>query len=134
VQLRGVAEWGAAMTGLVASMDVAVRKSVNEGAYLQKKMVRANMGGSPRWDAQRHINYPRGGGPGEVTGKLRSGVGYIPIVRRGFGHYSTILKAKRKYAAKVERQYPYFTPAVRESTPAVDAVFLRNYAAVIARA
>ena len=123
-----------AVDGLVVGMDAAVRKSVNEGALLQKKAVRANMGGSPRWDAQRHINYPRGGGPGEVTGKLRSGVGYLPIIRRGFGHYSTILKAKRKYAAKVERQYPYFQPAVRESTPAVDAIFLRAYAEVLARA
>ncbi len=130
--LKGVAEWGAAMTGLVASMDAAVRKSVREGAVIQQKAAQANIGGAPRW--VNGVNYPRGGGPGEISGKLAKGIKYSPVLKTGSARYSTTLRSSVIYANKTESRYPYFQPGVRASTPAVDLVFLKNYAEVIARA
>jgi hypothetical protein len=127
--MRGVAEWMLAADGLVTGADLAVRKSVSQGAYAEKKLIRGNMTGAPRWIHGQ--NFPHGGGPGQITGKLMRSVTYTPIVKAGYGRYTTTIRAKRIYAARTEHRYPYFTPGHREAAPLQREIFVRNIAAAL---
>lgn len=125
MNLRGVAEWELAVTGLVKGADMAAQKTVRQGAYAMKRSVRANISGPPRWEG--HVNHPRGGGPGILTGRLLRSTSYGSIKKLGYGRYSTTLSAKRIYASKTEHHYPYFQPGVRRVEGEVDAIARRNY-------
>lgn len=89
-----------------------------------KAAAKEESSGPARW--QNGVNFPRAGGPGIVTGTHRSmidveGPTTSGKVTRGY------VVAKAPYAAKLERTYPFFEPAIRAVSPKVGDIFLEHW-------
>lgn len=124
--IKGIGEFLLAIEGISIAADKAAERTVRQGAFLEKKAIRANISGPPRWGMDNHTPQPRGGGPGIKTGRLLRSTRYKKVEKIGPWTYSTTIRSGRIYAAKVDSKYPFFERGVKSSEPLIAVIFERN--------
>lgn len=130
-----------------AATSAAVRAVQNLG----KSRVRSRLRGKPRWGhrgassrtgAEVNLGFvsnPRSGGPGRFTGMLSSGVSGMKKPRAaGDGAYRGAVwvgkgGVRNLYKWRLEREYPYFEPAIKGMEPKVTPVWEKAWKRVIDR-
>lgn len=118
---------------------------------LAKSRVRSRLRGKPRWSHRGASsrtgpevnldgpkNSPRSGGPGRFTGQLASGVSGMKRPRTGVeGVRGAVWMGKggvrNLYKWRLEKDHPYFAPAVKAMEPQVAPIWEKAWKKVIDR-
>jgi hypothetical protein len=142
---KGFKDWDKATTEIERNVDKATLGALRENQRILKAAVRKNLSGRPRWtqrgasratgeavkvEGPRHS--PRDGGPGQLTGLLRKGVGGVRRPRHmgndlvgGVGVKGSPVNNFKKRT--LEAKYPYFRPAVEATEPKMAAAFNKGW-------
>jgi len=151
----GGKEFNSAIKDLDGRIAKATIQGMRENQNLLKRAIKKNLNGKPRSNWRGHMfrgreiyqhnvyykdlpaSAPRSGGPGKFTGALRNGVGSkrpradaTGNVTGGVGVGGKINNFKKH---KLETKFPYFAPAVTESSPKFVPTFEKGWAKAIER-
>lgn len=130
--ISGAREFEAALDKMVTEVEVATVEALTASAKQVEAAAKERISGPPRWLRGEH--FPREGGPGVVTGRLRDAIRTFAPVRTGVGVYSVTVKPDGLvYAARTERRYPYMTPAKAAAPGFVHPTFRDRWAAALRR-
>lgn len=125
----GLSEFRAAMAKVAADTDAASKAIITEASALITKEAKANFSGRHK-KGQPHMG---GAQPNVVSGKLRRSIKRSKVKKTADGWTSTV-KPALIYAKRIETLgYPYFTPAVKDSEAAVQAIAKKRYSAAIGK-
>lgn len=143
--VRGVQEVSAGLNAIKLATDAAALKALLAAQRVAKTSVKSGMRGRPRWDHRGAIGESGGepavslrlsphhvaksGGPGSMTGHLRSAVGVVKRPKKvgnryqgglGCGGSASITNIYRK---KTNGKYPFVKPGVDRAAPKMRAAF-----------
>lgn len=149
-RIDGVTKTIAAVSGMVTNVDRATLKALKKTQTVAKRYVKKEFSGGPRWSERGpigrdggvpgvNLGSPRhrqhGGGPGILTGRLRSQVGGMKKPIRvgpatfqggvGAGGPNSVTNMYRK---EVDRDYPFVRPGVTKAEPLMQATYEAEWA------
>lgn len=129
-------------------VDVATLAALKKVQATAKTSVRSSMRGRPRWDRRgktgnggapvnldltpHHVS--KGGGPGQLTGSLRRGVGGVKRPKKipggfqggvGVGGKKTVANIYRK---QVEDKFPFLAPGIKKAEKKFPIVWEKAWA------
>jgi hypothetical protein len=129
-QWQGEDQLKKALDALLLRIDGASKQIVAQGSALAISAAQRNFEGTHK-KGEPHIG---GSLPNIVTGDLRRSITADPMRRYATASYGLKLGPRMIYARSVEfgyngsRGYPYFTPAIRQVTPAINQTAQRLWA------
>jgi len=152
VTVRGVRKFTAATEEVERNVDFATIKGLKAQQTLVKREVRKNLRGAPRWTERGkskiysttwritpggNTNNPRSGGPGKFSGALLGGVGGVRRPKKlldvfigGVGVGGNVNNLKKH---TLEREFPYFKPAVEKAEPKMSKVWEKAWGNAVER-
>lgn len=148
---RGIEEAKRELARIDRDGRAATKGAVKAVQNLAKSRIRSRLRGRPRWGHRGassrtgaavdlgFVNNPRSGSPGRFTGTLASGVSGKK--RPGFTAAGQVRGAvwigkggvRNLYKWRLEKDYPYFAPAVKGMEPLVAPVWEKAWKKVIDR-
>jgi hypothetical protein len=130
---RGLAELEAAFVEKAAAAQAATRNAVVEAAHLAEASMKEHAGEGGRHQKGTPTPASPGGGPAVITGSLRRSITVGAITPWGIGGWQTKVGPTAVYGRRVELEfgYPYTRPGLEAITPALPAIFARNWAGAI---
>jgi hypothetical protein len=151
VYVRGVKEALGELDAIQARVDAATLAAMKSAQTVAKAQIKSGMRGRPRWDKRGPIKSGRAapavnlnlsphhvtksGGPGSLTGHLRSAVGAVKRPKRtGQAQYSGGVgvggprSSTQIYRKEVEADYPYMAPGVKKAEAKMSAVWQKAWA------
>lgn len=149
VLMSGVKEFKKSTAETQVRVDKATISALRENQRILKLAIRRNMRGKPRWNQRgkskvytnnyrvpgMEHNEPRSGGPGRFSGALYSGVGSARPkpgangdIVGGVGIGGKINNFKK---GKLERDFPYFRPAVEVTEPKMLGAYEKGWGKAI---
>lgn len=147
ISIKGVKECMLRLDDMVLATDRATVAGMKAAQTAAKSSIKSGMRGRPRWNHRGPITvgglnepavtasqYPRhsarSGGPGSLTGHLRSAVGAVRKPKHvGVGRYSGGVgvggprSVTQVYRKEVNSEYPFMQPGVDKAQPKIRAAF-----------
>jgi hypothetical protein len=149
--IHGVKSINHAIDETTAQVGKATTGALRANQNLLKTKIRKNLRNPPRWNqrgasekyktpafklegAPRHS--PRSGGPGRFSGELYEGVKSkrtprVDALGNAKGWVAIGKRANNVKKGKLERDHPYFAPAVVEAEPLMAATYDKGWAKAI---
>lgn len=147
ILVKGIKECMLRLDDMVLDVDKATIAGMKAAQAAAKSSVKSGMRGKPRWNHRGPIKigglnepavtlsqYPRhssrAGGPGTLTGRLRSAVGAVKRPKHvGVGRYSGGVgvggprSVTQVYRKEVNGEYPFMQPGVDRAQPKIRAAY-----------
>jgi hypothetical protein len=148
--IKGIGEVVAKIDEMQVKVDKATKAALRASQNAAKAQIKSGMRGRPRWDKRGAIgrnktvpavnlhlsphHVSKSGGPGSLTGTLRSEVGgQRKLKRKGVGWSGGVgaggpMDQTNMYRYKVESEYPFIKPGVNKAQPKIQAAFAKAWA------
>lgn len=152
--ISGVNDFNAVTKDIEDRTEKATIAAIKANQNKLKTAVRANLRGAPRWTQKganritgknfqvdgtngQH-NFPRGGGPGKMTGALYAGVGGVRNPKKNVEGYwvggvGVGAKPNRVKKGTLELKFPYFRPAVEKIEPLMADIYATGWDKAVSR-
>ena len=136
---HGVPEFGAALEAMTRRVDNGTKQAVRDWESLAERQIKTNATGPARW--RNGQNFPRDGGPGNVSGNLRRGIKTEGPVRRGTAWVGWV-GPTAIYSRAVElgnprwkrkKGYPFVEPALRFINRMIPTIAARAWSRAMKR-